>query len=113
MFVPAESMTLRAYACGAVAGQEVVLRKELKMEDSTGKPTGHVYAAGERWQVLTGNPKEPDVVWLRNPRGAYHTWDVASFREWFADEAEPLRAGDQSVKRQDAKTPRKKGGRGI
>ncbi|WP_153557821.1 hypothetical protein [Roseimaritima sediminicola] len=72
------------YKCGLVAGQRVMLRRELVCRDHTGEPSGEIHPAGEIWTVLPGLISDP-VLWLRQPDGARHTWDddVAQVAEWF------------------------------
>lgn len=82
-FIPGSAMTMRAYKSGFAAGQRVRLRKQLAIRDHTGAPTGKVHQAGELWTVLAGNPREPDVVWLREPNGEAHTWDDDDMLTWF------------------------------
>lgn len=81
-FVPPEAMTLGAYRCGVQAGGRLRLGRGLPIRDHRGRPSGRVHRAGEIWTVLTGNPDEPDVVWLRQPDGGQHTWDDTVL-EWF------------------------------
>ena len=68
-------MTLEEYPCGVSAGDVVTLRKDLKYKDHSGKPTGKFRPAGEDAMVLTGNPNEPGVVWIRWRDGKRETWD--------------------------------------
>ena len=71
------------YANGIQAGDRVRLRKQLVIRDHQGKATGIVHEAGDEWTVLSGTADEPDLIWLRQPDGDRHTWDVPSFPEWF------------------------------
>jgi hypothetical protein len=75
--------TLNQYAVGAGAGDVVQLRRDLVHKDHNGRPTGRVSSAGSEWTVLPGVESEPDVIWLREPGGDRHTWDAASFWQWF------------------------------
>ena len=75
---------ITSYECGAQAGEQVRLRRELVIEDHKGSPTGKVHQAGEIWTVLSGSVEPPIVIWLRNADGARHTWDDdAGFWDWF------------------------------
>lgn len=72
------------YRCGARAGEPVRLRHELAIRDHNGKLTGKVYPVGEIWTVVRGAAEEPQVLWLRQPDGAQHTWDdTDEFWDWF------------------------------
>ncbi len=51
------------YRCGARAGDEVRLRRDIGE-----------HPAGEIWSVLAGAAEEPVVVWLRQADGELHTW---------------------------------------
>ena len=75
-------MTLRTYGCGLSAGDRLRLRRDLPIRDHKGRPTGVVHRAGEIWTVLTGDPLEPGIVWLRQPDGERHTWDETVL-DWF------------------------------
>lgn len=70
-----EMMTLRSYPCGVNAGEVLSLREDLHYADNKGKPTGKLRTAGEEAMVLTGNPDEPDIVWIRWRDGERATWD--------------------------------------
>ncbi len=74
---------LHQYANGLKRGNRVRLLKELVIRYYSGQPTGEVHGAGEVWTVLSGVEDEPDVVWLRDPNGDSHTWDLDDFFEWF------------------------------
>lgn len=66
---------LTEYRCGAVAGDVVRLRSDIVVRwASTGKPTGVVHKAGERWRVLAGSPEDP-VIFLLQEDGKLCTWD--------------------------------------
>ena len=68
-------MTLRQYPCGIDAGEILALRDELYYRDYDGNLTGEVRQSGEQAMVLTGNPDEPDVIWIRWRDGERQTWD--------------------------------------
>ncbi len=57
------------YKCGARAGEQVRLRRDLVVRDHKGKPTGEVHREGELWTVLNGCAVPPFDVWLRQPDG--------------------------------------------
>lgn len=79
-----ESYPITEYRCGARAGDRVRLRRELIIEDQSGRKTGDVFPAGGVWTVLRGAKEEPRALWLRNPRDEVHTWDDdESFWKWF------------------------------
>jgi hypothetical protein len=94
------------YRCGAHAGEQVRLLRELVIRDQRGKVTGKVHAPGEVWSVVRGSMEEPRVLWLREPDGGSHTWDDAdSFWNWFARTGEgaankPLQRTGRSRSRQ-------------
>jgi len=76
---------ISAYRCGARAGDQVRLIRELVIRDHKRKPTGKIHRAGEVWLVVRGAADEPRVLWLREPDGTPHTWDDDdSFWTWFA-----------------------------
>ena len=60
--------------CGLKAGDLVRLTKDLPIVDQDGRPTG-AYKRGEIWGVLSGSHQDPDVLWLQQPNGEWHTWD--------------------------------------
>ena len=70
-----EMMTLRDYPCGVSRGDILTLREELLYRDQQGNPTGEVRPAGEEAMVITGNPDEPTVVWIKWGDGETQTWD--------------------------------------
>jgi hypothetical protein len=79
-----DSFPVSEYRCGAKAGDRVRLRRELVIEDSSGKPTGKVFPSGDVWTVIRGAAEEPRVLWLRTSDQESHTWDDdASFWDWF------------------------------
>jgi hypothetical protein len=82
-FVPAEAMTLYKYPCGLQAGDVLRLRHDVHLRDHRDQPTGQVWRAGEEDTVLAGNPREPNVIWLRRPDNEQHTWDDASVLETY------------------------------
>jgi hypothetical protein len=72
------------YACGARAGDRVRLRRDIPIQDHTGKHTGEIHHAGEIWSVLRGAAEEPVVVWLRQADGETQTWsDDSDFLRTF------------------------------
>jgi hypothetical protein len=77
--VTSDMMTLRDYPCGLSAGDTLCLLSDLVIRDHKGRPTGQVRVAGETSTVLTGNPAEPKVIWLRWADGEVHTWDDTVF----------------------------------
>ncbi|MEO1236060.1 MAG: hypothetical protein AAFX76_04660 [Planctomycetota bacterium] len=70
-----EMMTLVDYPCGVSRGDVLALREELRYRDHQDRPTGKVRPAGEEAMVVTGNPDEPDVVWIKWRDGTTATWD--------------------------------------
>jgi hypothetical protein len=75
---------IEEYRCGARAGDQVRLIRELIITDHRRKPTGKVHAVGEVWVVVKGAAEEPRVLWLREPSGESHTWDDnEEFWTWF------------------------------
>ncbi|MEM8672240.1 MAG: hypothetical protein AAGG48_32295 [Planctomycetota bacterium] len=84
LHTPHENNSVSRYECGLIAGQQVVLRKDLVIRDHTGSATGKVHPAGETWHVLAG-VRSDSVVWFRQPDGSRHTWDddAESISEWF------------------------------
>jgi hypothetical protein len=84
-FASSDEMTLTQYPCGVCAGSQLQLRMDLHIRDHKGRPTGEVFIAGSVWTVLTGNPDEREVIWLRDPSGDQQTWDdsdlLASFEQ--------------------------------
>jgi hypothetical protein len=73
-FITPAMMTLQDYPCGVSAGDVVSLREDLHYRDHNEQPTGQVRSAGDEAMVLTGNPDEPDVVWIRWRDGKRETW---------------------------------------
>lgn len=72
------------YQCGARAGEQVRLRKDIIVQDHRGKPAGDVQRAGEIWTVINGAAEPPLDLWLRQPDGERHTWsDDDDFWNWF------------------------------
>lgn len=65
---------LLEYRCGLWAGDLVRLTKDLPIVDHDGRPTG-VHRQGEIWGVVSGSHQDPDVLWLQQPNGDWHTWD--------------------------------------
>lgn len=73
--VTPEMMTLRKYPCGLSARDVLELKSELIYRDSQNNPTGEIRLAREQATVLTGNPDEPNVIWIRWKTGENETWD--------------------------------------
>jgi hypothetical protein len=71
------------YRCGLKAGDRVVLRKELIIQDDEDNPAGKIHPKGEAWVVLPGSKLLPVAVWFQKADGNRHTWndDEAVF-EW-------------------------------
>ena len=85
-----DQMTLREYPCGLRAGDVLRLRTDLHVRDHRGRQTGKFHPSGERNVVLTGNPSEPDVIWLERPNGEQHTWDSTVLETFeLTDERDP------------------------
>ena len=74
-YKPGSRKEMVEYPCGVAAGDELVLVRDLSIEDSEGLETGDACRAGEVWTVLVGSFAEPNVVWLRQANGELHTWD--------------------------------------
>jgi len=74
---------LAQYPNGLKAGERVRLTRELVHRDHRGKPTGEITKTDGVWTVLSGAVDEPEVIWLREPSGDPHTWDLESFFDWF------------------------------
>lgn len=74
-FVTPDDMSLEEYPCGVCAGDIISLKNDLHYTNYKDQPTGEVRSAGSEAMVLTGNPEEPDVVWLRWHDGERATWD--------------------------------------
>jgi len=70
-----EMMSLEKYPFGVCAGDIVTLREDLSYKDHNEKPTGKIRPSGSEAMVLTGNPNEPDIVWIRWRDGQRETWD--------------------------------------
>ena len=83
---------VRKYKCGLKAGDLVVLRKDLIIRDSTGKPTGVKHNKGERWKVLSGSNIGGIDVWFMSPDGQKHTWDddKSSINKWFVKDIKDM-----------------------
>jgi hypothetical protein len=72
------------YQCGARAGDQVKLRRDLVIRDHKGMPTGELHREGEICAVVNGCAVPPLDVWLKWPDGERHTWsDNDGFWEWF------------------------------
>jgi hypothetical protein len=78
-----DDMVLQQYPCGVMAGEGLRLRRDIVVQDHKGQPTGEVHREGGIWNILTGNPSEPNTVWLRQPDGHMHTWTSDDLLEWF------------------------------
>jgi len=74
---------IKAYPCGARAGDRVRLREDVVIRDHAHKPTGEVRPTGEIWTVLCGAAHEPNVMYLRQPDGERHCWDDGVFLKTF------------------------------
>jgi len=70
-----DTFDVMEYRCGLRAGDYVRLRRDLAITDSTGKPTGVVYPAGQVWGVLRGASDDPGVVFLLQADCERCTWD--------------------------------------
>jgi hypothetical protein len=70
-----DQFEVEVYGCGLRAGDRVQLKRDLKVVDTSGSPTGQIHPRGELWTVLTGTAAEPGVLWLRQADGELHTWD--------------------------------------
>ena len=70
-----EMMTLRDYPCGVSRGDILTLRQDLNYRNHLDQPTGEIRHAGEEAMVMTGNPAEPDVIWIKWREGTTQTWD--------------------------------------
>jgi hypothetical protein len=78
------SYPITEYQCGAKAGEQVWLKKDIVVQSHDGSGTGKVHSAGEIWTVFPGSSEPPIVLWLCQPDGHRHTWDDnAGFWEWF------------------------------
>jgi hypothetical protein len=62
---------VKIYKCGLKAGDNVRLRKILKVS-GLGRSDTSIHRAGEVWKVCRGTP---GIVWLRQANGEMHTWD--------------------------------------
>jgi hypothetical protein len=67
--------SVQNYRCGLKAGDQVRLRKDIRLRDRRGHFTGNRYRSGEVWTVLPGSIEEPNIVWFRQTNGERHTWD--------------------------------------
>jgi hypothetical protein len=71
------------YTCGLKAGDRVVLRKDLVIQDDRGNPTGRTHPKGEAWVVLPGSKILPIAVWFQKADGNRHTLnDDETVFEW-------------------------------
>jgi hypothetical protein len=82
-FTLVSDYSLKTYPCGLTAGSKLRITKEIRCRDHTGKKNGKNYLVGEIWTVLSGVPKEPDVIWLKQADGERHTWDADCIFETF------------------------------
>lgn len=74
-YLPITDFSLREYRCGLKAGDRVRLIKDIELQDEHGAPTGEVHRAGEVWTVLTGSPRDPEALWMRQSNGEASVWD--------------------------------------
>jgi len=74
-FVAPAKMTLKKYPCGVKEGDIIALKKDLTYRGCNGEPTGDIKHAGEQAVILSGNPNDPDIVWLKWHDGDRETWD--------------------------------------
>ena len=81
---------IKTYSNGAAAGDKVRIIKEIVSRDWDGNPTGEVYPCGEVWTVLTADPQESDIIWLRQTKGHRCTWDTDVFFETFEKVGEEM-----------------------
>ena len=72
------------YPAGIRAGQFLLLKSTIRICDHKGVLTGKRYNRGGTWIVLTGVRDNPNLIFLRAPDGAKHTWDGTSIFESFA-----------------------------
>lgn len=70
-----EMMTLREYPCGLSRGDILTRREDPRYRDHLGNLTGEVLPADEEAMVITGNPDEPDIIWIKWRDGTSSTWD--------------------------------------
>ncbi len=73
-FVDGEQ-TLSIYSNGLKAGDTLILTQDLKM-CAGDRDTSVNFASGSQWVVIPGLKSEPNILWLRNPNGERHTWDL-------------------------------------
>lgn len=84
---------LADYPCGLSAGDRLRVTAAIVVHQGS-KPTGGVHPVGDVWTVLRGVVDEPDIVWLRQPDGASHTWtghDIFETFEKVTDPEDPAR----------------------
>jgi len=74
-YFPVTEFNIERYQCGLVAGDKLRLKHDIIVRDAEGEPTGDVHEAGGIWEVLTGAEADPEVLWLKQPDGEYHSWD--------------------------------------
>ncbi len=73
--VTEEEMTLEHYPCGLEAGNYIVPKEDIYVTDEAGTPSLYL-KKGTRCLVLTGNPREPEIIWFRVcATGEVATWD--------------------------------------
>ena len=75
--VSEEEMILENYPCGLEAGTYIVPKEDIYVPDEAGNLSLYL-KKGLRCLVLTGNPKEPEIIWFRIcATGEVATWDDA------------------------------------
>ncbi len=79
-----EEMSLELYPCGLESGSYIVPCEDIYSTDEDGRQ--YLYLRqGQRCLVLTGSPKEPEIIWFRIcATGTVATWDesiINSFAE--------------------------------
>ena len=82
--VSEEEMTLEHYPCGVDAGSCMVPKVDLYGTDEAGRSVLYL-KKGRRCLVLTGDPREPEVIWFR----ICATGEVATWDDTFPDSFEP------------------------
>ncbi len=82
--VSEEEMTLEHYPCGVDAGSCMVPKVDLYGTDEAGRSVLYL-KKGRRCLVLTGDPREPEVIWFR----ICATGEIATWDDTFPDSFEP------------------------
>jgi hypothetical protein len=80
---PVTNYSLEIYPCGLSTGDQLRLKKEIRIKDDEGKETGISHSKGEIWTVLNGVLDEPEIIWLRQINGCPHTWDASDIFDTF------------------------------